>query len=383
MQVTGIQTWVVQPERGKICVFLKLTTDAGIHGWGEAYALTGREFALERMLRDLGEYLIGRNPFYIKHFTHALWRDVSIKRGGFDFYCALSGLELACWDIVGKALRTPVYNLLGGPCRTSIRVYGQPSGPSDGTPTSVGKQAAATVAQGYDALKFDPFPGAWRMLLERDAEALAIERVQVVREAVGPNVDVLIEVHRRLAPMHAVRVAHAIEPLHPFWFEEPTPAEDLMATAEVRRKINLPVVVGEALYAKADFRRAFEAGAADIINPDVCNVGGLLELKEIGAMAEAYTIAVAPHGNNSTTVGLAASLHAAAVMPNFLIMEYPLNWEPTGKKIAKNPLHVLNGRIALPDEPGLGIELDEVALAALAPRPSRVRTLASPADERP
>jgi len=383
MKVTGINTWLVQPEHGKICLFLKVATDAGIHGWGEAYTLTGRERALEQMVRDLGAYLIGRDPFHIKHFTHVLWRDVSIKRGGFDFYCALSGLEIALWDIVGKTLESPVHNLLGGPCREKIRVYGQPSGDGDATPAGWGRRAANTVARGYSALKLDPFPGPWQMLIDREDEQVAVERVSAVRDAVGPRVEILIEVHRRLAPMHAVRVARELEPLRPFWFEEPTPAEDLAATADVRRKIGLPVVVGEALYAKADFRRAFEAGAADIINPDVCNVGGLLELKEIGAMAEAYTVAVAPHGNNSTTVGLAASLQAAAVMPNFLIMEYPMAWESTANIIAKNPLRVESGAIALPTEPGIGIELDEDALARYVVRQFPARHLRSPGQERP
>lgn len=383
MRVTAIKTWLVQPERGKTCLFLKVTTDSGIYGWGEAYTLNGRERALEQLVLDLGEYLIGRDPFAIKHFTHVLWRDVSIKRGGFDFYCALSGLELALWDIVGKALQTPVYNLLGGPCRTSIRVYGQPSGEGDNSPEGLGRRAANTVALGYTALKFDPFPGPWQMLIDHAAEELAVARVQAVREAVGPDVEILIEVHRRLAPMHAVSVARAIAPFRPFWFEEPTPAEDLAATALVRRKIDLPVVAGEALYTKAEFRRAFDTEAADIINPDVCNVGGLLELKEIGAMAEAYTVAVAPHGNNSTTVGLAASLQAAAVMPNFLIMEYPLAWEPTGHAIAQNPLRVINGVIPLPTAAGLGIELDEAALERYPLRQGPARRLLTPDQERP
>lgn len=383
MKVTGVKTWLVQPERGKTCLFIRVDTDGGIHGWGEAYTLTGREQALERMVLDFGEYLVGRDPFQIKHFTHVLWRDVSIKRGGFDFYCALSGLEIALWDIVGKALNTPVYNLLGGACRGSIRVYGQPSG--DGGPglDGLGQRAVNTVERGYTALKMDPFPGPWQMLIDREAEQTAIDRVRAVREAVGPKVEILIEVHRRLAPMHAIRVAHAIEQYTPFWYEEPTPAENLDATAEVRRKIDIPVVVGEALYTKAEFRHAFEKAAADIINPDICNVGGLLELKEIGAMAEAYSVAVAPHGNNSTTAGLAASLQVAAVMPNFLIMEYPMSWEPTANEIAVSPLRVENGAIALPTAPGIGLELDESALARYPYRGGRRRPLMEPAQERP
>jgi galactonate dehydratase len=383
MRVTGIKTFLVQPEHGKTVLFLKVQTDEGIFGWGEAYALTGREPALERLVLDLGEYLIGRDPFHIRHFTHVLWRDVSIKRGGFDFYCALSGLEIALWDIVGKALGTPVYNLLGGPFRDRIRVYGQPHGEGGAGLEGLAQRARNTVALGYSALKFDPFPGPWQMIVDKEVERTAIERVRTVREAVGPDVDVLIEVHRRLAPMHAIRVAQAIEQYQPFWYEEPTPAENLDATVVVRNKINIPVVVGEALYAKPEFRTALEKGAADIINPDICNVGGLLELREIAAMAEAATVAVAPHGNNSTTVGLAASLQVAACIPNFLIMEYPVSWEATANQIAVNPLKVENGAIALPTAPGIGIELDEAALARFPYRGGRRRELRSPGDEWP
>ena len=214
------------------------------------------------------------------------------------------------------------------------------------------------------------------MLVELDVERTAISRVAAMREAVGPDIEILIEVHRRLAPMHAIRVAQAIEQYRPFWYEEPTPAENLDATVTVRNKINLPVVVGEALYTKAEFRVALEKGAADIINPDIANVGGLLELKEIAAMAESYCVALAPHGNNSTTVALAASLQVAAVSPNFLIMEYPISWEPAANAIALNPFQVVDSHIALPTAPGIGIELDEEALAKYPYRGPRRRLAA-------
>jgi galactonate dehydratase len=378
VQITTVKTWLVQPPRGKIALFVKLETDAGLHGWGEAYTLTGREQALERMIQDFGTYVVGRDPFHIKQFTQAMWRDVSIKRGGFDFYCALSGLELAMWDIVGKVAKQPVYNLLGGPCRDRIRIYAHPDG--EGT---LAERCQRLIDRGITAIKFDPFPGPWNAIVERDVEDTAVERVRTVREAVGPKIELLIEVHRRLAPMHAVRVAKAIQQYNVFWYEEPTPAENLDATAEVRSKIDIPVVAGEALYAKADFRNCFEKRAADIINPDICNVGGLLEIKEIAAMAEPYCVAVAPHGNNSTTVGLAASVQAAAVMPNFLIMEYFVGWEAAATEIARNPIQIEGDKIKLLEEPGLGIELDEAALERYPYRGGRQRTLRVAADERP
>jgi galactonate dehydratase len=385
MKVTGVQTFLVQPERAKTVLFVKVTTDAGLHGWGEVYTVTGRETALDHLTRELGAYLVGRDPLQIKHFGQVLYRDVAIKRGSMDFYCALSGLEIALWDLAGKHFGTPVYNLLGGPCRGRIRVYGQPSGERGNLddPATWGQRAANTVARGYSALKFDPFPGPWQAQVDRSVEETAIQRVAAVREAVGPKVDLLIEVHRRLAPAPAIRVARAIERYQPFWFEEPTPAENLDATREVRSKIGIPVVVGEALYTKNEFRAVFEKQVADVINPDVCNVGGILELKEIAAMAEAYTVALAPHGNNSTTVGLAASLQVAALAPNFLIMEYPVSWEPVANEIAPHPFKVENGAITLPTAPGIGIDLDEEALARYPYRGPRQRSLPQPADEWP
>src|SRR5215469_16195324 len=242
MKVVDVTTHLVQPERAKTVLFVKVTTDAGIHGWGEVYTVTGREPALERLTQEFGAYLLGRDPLQIKHFTQVMYRDVAIKRGSMDFYCALSGLEIALWDIAGKHFGTPVYNLLGGPCRGSFRIYGQPSGePGDlEDPATWGRRAAHTIAQGYDAVKFDPFPGPWQAHVARLVEEVAVERVAAIREAVGPGVDVLIEVHRRLAPAPAIRVAHRIERYDPFWFEEPTPAENLDATRDVRSKINIP-----------------------------------------------------------------------------------------------------------------------------------------------
>ena len=163
--------------------------------------------------------------------------------------------------------------------------------------------------------------------------------------------------------MHATRIARDIERFHPFWYEEPVLAENLDALAAARREINIPVVTGEALYTKFDFREVFEKGAADIINPDVCNVGGILELKEIAAMAEPYYVAVSPHNYNSTTVGLAATIQVSTAITNFLITEYFVDLEAFGREIAVQPFEVVDGYISVPQSAGLGTELDEEALA--------------------
>ena len=332
MYVTAVQPFLVDPGAGKNWLFVKVDTDAGISGWGECYTQSDRDQSIVAHVQQLGRYLLGRDPMNIKHFTHMAYHDFAGKRGAMDFYSALSGLEQALWDIVGKHFGTPVCNLLGGACREKIRVYANGWSGGAGTPEDYAERALQIVVRGFTALKFDPFPGPWRTHISRQAEEQAVETVRVVREAVGPDVDLLIEVHRRLAPMHAVRVARAMEPYRPFWYEEPVSARNVDALAACRRDIRLPIVTGEELYTKAEFREVFEKQAADIINPDICNCGGLLELKEIAAMAEPYFVTVSPHNYNSTTVGLAATVQLAACIPNFLITEYFVNFEARGSR---------------------------------------------------
>jgi galactonate dehydratase len=184
-----------------------------------------------------------------------------------------------------------------------------------------------------------------------------------VREAVGPEVEILVEVHRRLAPNEAIRIADRLDSLRPYWYEEPIDAEDMDGLAEVRRRTSLPIVTGEALYSKSQFAQVFAQRAADILNPDVCNCGGILALKEIAAAAEPWHVTVAPHNYNSTTLGLASTVHVSACIPNFLITEYFVNFETLGREIAPNSFEVVDSYIQLPTAPGLGVELDEAALA--------------------
>ncbi|MCB9152286.1 MAG: mandelate racemase/muconate lactonizing enzyme family protein [Caldilineaceae bacterium] len=362
MKITDIRTFLVHPGRGKNWLFVKVETDEGIYGWGEAYTQADRDKTIQAHVHALARYLIGRSPFDIKQFTFMAYTDFGNKRGSMELYCAISGIEQALWDIVGKAANQPVYNLLGGACRPAIRVYANGWG-GGGDRDKLAEQAQAVVARGFTALKFDPFPGPWRTHIDRLAEEEAVARVAAVREAVGPDVEILVEVHRRLAPVHAIRVAHMMEEFRPYWYEEPVSVRDLVGLTQAKQNIRLPVVTGEELYTKAEFQPIFAARAADIINPDVCNCGGILELREIAAMAEPAHVAVSPHNYNSTTMGLAATLHAAAGMPNFLITEYFVNFEEMGRQIAQTPFTVKESYIELPTTPGLGIDLDEEALA--------------------
>lgn len=212
MQVTAITPFLVDPGTGKNWLFVKVDTDAGISGWGECYTQSDRDQSIVAHVKQLGRYLVGRDPFHIKHFTYMAYHDFAGKRGAMDVFSAISGLELALWDIVGKHVEQPVYNLLGGPCRDRIRVYANGWYSGATTPDAYAAKAVETVARGFTALKFDPFPGPWRTHISRQAERQAVATVQVVREAVGPDIDLLIEVHRRLAPIHAVRVAREMEP---------------------------------------------------------------------------------------------------------------------------------------------------------------------------
>ncbi len=374
MQVSQITPYLVDSGSSKSWLFVKVETDEGLVGWGEAYTQADRDRAMLAHLEEMGRHLVGRSPFAIKHFSSVMFLDYALRRPAMDFWSALSALEHALWDIVGKASGQPVYNLLGGPCRDRIRVYA--NGWSEGSNTSdeYARAAANVVGRGFTALKFDPFSNPWRTHVGRAEEARAVERVRAVREAVGPNVEILVEVHRRLAPNEAIRMAHKLEPFEPFWYEEPIDAEDLDGLAEVRSRINLPVVTGEALYSKNQFAGVFARRAADILNPDVCNCGGILALKEIAAMAEPWHVTVAPHNYNSTTIGLASTLQVSACIPNFLITEYFVNFEAAGRELLVGPaFEVKDSYITLPTAPGLGIELDQAALARHPLRERRTR----------
>ncbi len=373
MRITDFRSFLVRPAvdpaaipdvytAAKNLLFVRLETEDGLHGWGECYTQADRDTQIEAHLRQLERYVVGWDARRIKPFTDAAYNDFAARRGAMDYYSAVSGIEQALWDLAGKRAGVPVYELLGGAVRDRLRVYANGWARTT-SHEELAARARAVVARGFTALKFDPVPGPWRSFITREQEDETVARVAVVREAVGPDVDILLEIHRRLAPMHAVRIARQVEEFEPYWFEEPVLAENIDALADARAEIDLPVVTGEELYTKFEFREVFERGAADIINPDVCNVGGILELKEIAAMAEVYFVAVAPHNYNSTTVGLAATLQAAATMPNFIITEYFMNLEPWGREVATPPFEVEESHITLSDRPGLGIDLDEAALA--------------------
>ena len=383
MKIAKISGYGVHPGWRKNLVFVKVETDAGIHGWGEAYSQYDRDQPVLAQINALGPYLVGRTPFDIKHFTQFAFDDYAARRGSLELFCAISGIEQALWDIVGKALKQPVYNLLGGRVRDRIRVYANGWSYGMKEPADYARAAEKVVAAGFDAMKFDPLPSPWRSYIPKEHENRAVAVVKAVRDAVGPTVDLLIEQHRRLAPMHAIRLDLRLKEFDLYWLEEPCAAENAEALAEIRQATGLPIVIGEATYLKQGFRPLFERRAADIINPDVACVGGILELKEIAAMAEPYFIAVSPHNYNSTVLGLASTVHASATMPNFIITEYFLPFVEFGDKVSPNQLKPRNGYIDLPTAPGLGVDIDEKALTEHPAKVYTARKLRTPSDEGP
>jgi len=381
MKITEVKTYAVHPGWRKNLLFVKVETNAGVHGWGEAYSQYDRDRAVMAQLDCLGQYLVGRSPFDIKHFTQMSFNDYAARRGSLELFCAVSGIEQALWDIVGKACNQPVYNLLGGRVREKVRVYANGWGYQLKTPDDYARAAVEVVKLGFTALKMDPLPAPWRWWIPRDEEEHAVRVVKAVRDAVGPNVDILIDQHRRLAPMHAIRLDKRLAEFTLYWMEEPTLAEYPDELARIRREIGIPVVIGEATYTKAGFRPLLEKKTADILNPDVACCGGILELKEIAAMAESYLVAVSPHNYNSTLVALASTVHVAATMPNFIITEYFLPFVAFVDKISKGQLRPKDGYIDLPTTPGLGVDIDEEALKDYPARVYPARKLRFPNDE--
>ena len=375
--IERFEVFVINPNWRKNLVFVRIETSDGVVGWGEAYTQYDRDRAIVEQLNALGGYLKGRSIFAIRNFWQIAYDDYAQRRGSLEFYAALSAIEQAMWDAVGKQLGQPVYNLLGGAVRQEFRAYANGWGYGLSEPGEMAAAAARMVERGFSAIKLDPLPGPWRTFLVPGQLEFAVKVLAEVRRAVGEDVELLIDNHRRLAPMHAVALVRRYEEFGIYWFEEPCQAHNLGAMADIRRKINTPVVTGEELYSKEAFRAVFEQGAADIINPDVSNVGGILELKEIAAMAETHLVAVSPHNYNSTSLALAATLQASATMPNFLITEYFVPLEEISRKVAPDAFVPQGGLLALPSGPGLGITVDEEFVRSQAYRPASSRKFAA------
>jgi galactonate dehydratase len=275
------------------------------------------------------------------------------------FSTALSGVDIALWDLKGKALGVPVHQLLGGPYTDKIRVYANGWYTNPGAPQQNAEEALRVVEMGYTAMKFDPFGQKNYYTISPEEAQLAEDRVAAVREAVGPNIEVLVEVHAKFNVFTAIHLGKRLEQYRPFWFEEPVSPENVSEMAQVRTKVNIPIATGEKLYLKFPFYELVHSDAVDILQPDMCNAGGITELKKIAAIAEARHVMMAPHNTNSA-VGTVASFHLDASLPNFLIQEYHAEfYEPHYFEVFDGLPRQKNGYIDLPKEPGLGLTFNE------------------------
>jgi len=354
MKITGIKTYICHAYRTN-WVFVKVLTNIdGLYGVGEA-TLEYKEHTVAQACKELERTLVGKDPHRIEEIWHSVYRD-AYWRGGAVLMSALSAVEMALWDIKGKDLGVPVYQLLGGKVRESVPCYANGWFAPAKTPSEFADKAKEAVSQGFKALKWDPF-GSSYLQIERKQLNEAIECVGAVYDAVKDNADIIIEGHGRFDIPTAVRVGHALGDFDILWFEEPIPPQNLEGLAEVKRRVNVPISAGERLYNRWEFRSLFELKAADFIQPDVSHAGGIMELKKIAAMAEAYHIPICPH-NPSGPIANAATLQLAACVPNFYLLETMSSDVPWRKDISTEDVKFENGEMFISDKPGLGIDLN-------------------------
>lgn len=368
MKVTDIKVFPVDCFRTN-WVFVKVYTDGGLTGVGEA-TLEYKEHALIGAVDHIRSYLVGQNPLDIEKHYHAIYRD-AYWRGGAVLMSALSAVEMALWDILGKHLGVPVYQLLGGKVNDDVRIYVNGWFAGARTPEQFAEKAKIAVQRGVTAMKWDPFGKSYLQISNADLDT-ALRCVAAVREAVGNKVDLLIEGHGRFDVPTGIKIAKELEPFKPMFFEEPTPPDNLEALKAVRDKSPVAIAAGERLYTRYAYKDLFEMRAADYVQPDISHAGGIMELKKIAAMAEAYYMPFAPH-NPSGPVANAATLQLAAACPNFCILEIMYSDVEWRRDVTDESLHYENGRITVPDRPGLGIEIDEAACLAHPYQPHTLR----------
>lgn len=354
MKITDIKTFVVDGFRTN-WVFVKVYTDEGITGVGEG-TLEYKEKALVGAIEHIRSYLVGKDPHQIERHYHDIYRD-AYWRGGAVLMSALSAVEMALWDILGKSLGVPVYQLLGGKANEDCRIYINGWFAGAKTPEEFGVKAKEAVKRGVTAMKWDPFGKSYLQISNKELDN-ALECIAAVRDAVGKEVDLLIEAHGRFDVPTGIKIAQEVAPFKPMLLEEPVPPNNLEALKAVRKKSPVPISAGERLYTRYDYNELFRLRAADYIQPDISHAGGIMEVKKIAAIAEAYYIPFAPH-NPSGPIANAATLQIAACCPNFCILEIMYSDVEYRKFITDESLEYKDGRIKIGEKPGLGIELNE------------------------
>jgi 2-dehydro-3-deoxyphosphogalactonate aldolase len=379
MKITDVKTYVVEnppPHYGGLYwVFIKLTTDNRINGFGEAYSVPFHPQIVARMIEDVCErYVMGFDPFKIERLWRIIYSSGYTQHPDLSLLGVLSAIEMACWDIIGKELDKPVYELLGGQVHEKLRAYSYLY-PLETDKTNVyndpklaAERAAEYIKKGFTAVKFDPV-GPYSAFDPRQLSLEALEHaekfVKLLRDAVGGNCDLLLGTHGQMTASGAIRLAKRLEKFDPLWFEEPVPPENMEEMARVARSTSIPIATGERLATKYEFARLLEKQAASILQMALGRVGGILEAKKIAGMAEAHYAQIAPHLYCGPIEG-AANIQIDTCSPNFLIQEGIETWGGFHTEILKEPIHWEEGYIIPPTKPGLGVELDE-AVAAMHP----------------
>lgn len=351
MKITKITPFKVAPR----WLFLKVETDEGITGWGEP-SLEGQANAVIGAFKDMESRIIGADPTKIEKLWQTLYRG-AFYRGGPVVVSAISGLEHACWDILGKSLGVPVHQMLGGAVRERIRLYKRVGG---STPEELAESGLKALAEGYTAVKTNPVEQV-DLLDGADIIHAAVRRVEALRSAVGDAVDIGLDLHGRSSPAMSIQIIDALWDIKPFFAEEPVLPEAISSLVRVARAVRTPIATGERLFTKWAFRDIIEQEAAALLQPDICHCGGILEAKKIAAMAEAKFMGIAPH-NPLGPLCTAASLQLDACTPNFVIQESGSLGE---NGYLKEPFVLSkDGYIDVPTKPGLGVEIDEEFIAA-------------------
>lgn len=355
---------------GRNWLYVKVETDQGISGIGEAYSV-GPDEATVKVIEDYKLWLVGQDPRNVQ-FLFDLMYNTTRFPGGSVVNAAISGIEHALWDVTGKAAGLPVWALLGGRVRNKVRVYQSIRG---GSPQQAAESAKELIERyGYTAIKMQPHPPNPNAAPYNAVTRSAGEKVGAVREAVGPDVDIGVDVHAKFFEVNrAIRVAREIEPYRPMWLEEPIRPENYDAMKKLADHVNIPLASGECNYMKYEFQQLIGTQAVDIVQPDVCVCGGILEMKKIAAMAEAQYMVVAPH-NPMSPLATAVNVHFAASTPNFFILEYRAPDSGAHKDVLKEPIMVKNGYVDIPNKPGWGVELNEEAFQFMPPSPWRRTT---------
>jgi galactonate dehydratase len=353
MKITRLDTFHVLPR----WLFLRIETDAGIHGWGEPI-VEGSARSTEAVVHELGERLVGQDPRRIEHLWQEMYRG-NFYRGGPHLTSAISGIEQALWDIRGKSLGAPVYELFGGACRDSVRMYAHCM---DTVKEAAVADARRLVAEGFDAIKVGVSAPVAAIPTPAFVDAEA-DRILAVREAVGTGVDVALDLHGRFGPDGAIRLIRAVEGARLMFVEEPCLPENVAAMERIRDATGATLATGERLFTRWQFREIVERQVVSVVQPDLCHAGGIAEARRIAALAETYYLTVAPH-NPLGPVSLASCLQLAVCTPNFLIQEHPAlaDRSDLGVGLATTPFEIVGGRIARPEAPGLGVDLDVDAL---------------------